>query len=192
MAKTPSTMLELGTLAPPFFLKDAFGKKVSLADFHNAPAILVMFICNHCPYVIHLAESIAGLTSEYMKKGVAVVAINSNDFAKYPDDAPEKMQEEIKKRNYEFPYLVDESQNIAKAYQAACTPDFYLFNRKLHLAYRGQWDESRPGNQVAVDGHLMRAALDAVLANQQPSTDQKASLGCNIKWKPGNEPNWFG
>jgi peroxiredoxin len=192
MAKTPSTMLELGTVAPVFKLKDAFGKVVSLDDFKGAPATLVMFICNHCPFVIHLADSLAAITREYMAKGLAVVAINSNDTVKYPDDAPDKMRLEIENRGYKFPYLIDEDQAVAKAYRAACTPDFYLFGRDMKLAYRGQWHDSRPGSNVTVDGSSMRIAIDALLGGDQPGADQKPSLGCNIKWKSGNEPSWFG
>lgn len=192
MAKTPSTMLDLGTKAPDFSLPDAYGRRVRLDDYGDAKALLVMFICNHCPFVKHIAGSLAALSDEYMSRGVAVVAINSNDYAKYPDDAPAKMQEEITMRGYKFPYLIDESQDVAKAYKAACTPDFYLFDSERRLAYRGQWDDARPGNNAPVDGASMRAALDTLLAGKEVSPDQKPSLGCNIKWKSGNAPAWFG
>lgn len=192
MAKTPSTMLDLGTVAPDFSLPDAWGRTVSLKSFADAPALLVMFICNHCPYVKHIAGSLAATADEYMSRGVTVVAVNSNDYEKYPDDAPAKMQEEITVRGYKFPYLVDASQEVAKAYKAACTPDFYLFGRDRRLVYRGQWDASRPGNGLVVDGAAMRAALDAVLAGKPLPTDQIPSIGCNIKWKSGNAPAYFG
>ncbi len=183
MARTPSTMLELGTTAPDFELKDSYGKTIALRDFLGSKATLIMFICNHCPFVKHLADSIADLASEYMKKGVAVIAINSNDIEKYPEDGPDKMQEEIAARGYKFPYLLDADQSVAKAYQAACTPDFYLFGTNLKLAYRGQWDDSRPGNSAAVTAESMRQALDALLLGKAPDSNQKPSLGCNIKWK---------
>jgi peroxiredoxin len=192
MAKTPSTMLDLGTVAPDFSLPDAWGHTVSLKSFADAPALLVMFICNHCPYVKHIAGSLAATADEYMSRGVAVVAVNSNDYEKYPDDAPAKMQEEITIRGYKFPYLVDASQEVAKAYKAACTPDFYLFGSDRRLVYRGQWDASRPGNDIVVDGAHMRAALDAVLAGKPVPADQIPSIGCNIKWKSGNAPAYFG
>lgn len=192
MARTPSTMLALGTKAPSFKLPDAYGHSVSLDDFSGASGLLVMFICNHCPYVKHIAGSLASMSAEYMAKNVAFVAINSNDYANYPDDAPEKMRDEITLRGYKFPYLVDESQDVAKAYQAACTPDFYLFDKNQRLIYRGQWDASRPGNDVIVDGSSMRAALDQLLSGAEVSADQKPSLGCNIKWKSGNTPSYYG
>ncbi|MFN7954531.1 MAG: thioredoxin family protein [bacterium] len=185
MAATPSSMLALGTPAPPFALPDAVtGRSVSNADFVGAPALLVMFICNHCPYVKHVRSVLASLGSEYQAKGVAVVAINSNDFAAYPDDSPDNMREEARAAGYTFPYLVDESQAVARAYQAACTPDFFLFDRDAKLVYRGQLDASRPGNTVPPSGADLRAALDAVLAGRPAPADQKPSLGCNIKWKP--------
>ena len=193
MARTPSTMLELGTNAPDFALLDpASGKTVALADFDARPALLVAFICNHCPYVKHLREAFAAFAKEYADKGLAVVAINSNDVENYPDDSPEKMVEEVNTQGYVFPYLYDESQEVAKAYQAACTPDFFLFDKDRKLAYRGQFDESRPGNDAPVTGQDMRAAVDALLAGQAVPADQIASLGCNIKWKPGNEPAYYG
>lgn len=191
MVKTASTMLSLGTAAPDFRLPDANGKMVSLADFGSAPALLAIFMCNHCPYVKHVASVLAELAREYQARGVAVVGINSNDWEQYPDDAPDKMAEEIQTRGYSFPYLVDESQEVAKAYQAACTPDFFLFDHQRRLVYRGQMDSSRPGNNLPVTGKDLRDALDTVLAGQPVPTDQKPSLGCNIKWKPGNEPGYL-
>lgn len=192
MVKTASTMLPLGTPAPDFRLPDATGKIYELADFSSAPALLVIFMCNHCPFVKHVASGLADLAREYQARGVAVIGINSNDFRQFPDDAPDKMLEEIRARGYTFPYLVDESQEVAKAYRAACTPDFFLFDKDRKLVYRGQMDASRPGNELPVTGSDLRAALDAVLAGRPVPADQKPSLGCNIKWKPGNEPDYFG
>jgi peroxiredoxin len=190
MALTPSTMLPLGTSAPPFSLPDIAGKTVSIGDFKNAPALLVMFICNHCPYVKHVRTGLAQLAKEYQARGAAIVAISSNDVKCYPDDSPAKMALEAKEAGYTFPYLYDESQAVARAYQAACTPDFFLFDRERQLVYRGQLDDSRPGNGIPVTGSELRAALDAVLAGKPVPKDQKASIGCNIKWKPGNEPKY--
>ena len=192
MVKTTSTMLSLGTPAARFSLPDTEGNTVSLGDFADAPALLVIFMCNHCPYVKHVADGLAGLAKEYQERGVAVVGINSNDAASFPDDAPEKMAQEVKLRGYTFPYLYDESQEVAKAYRAACTPDFYVFDGRRKLVYRGQMDSSRPQSGVEVTGNDLRAALDAVLAGQPVPEDQKPSLGCNIKWKPGGEPDYFG
>jgi len=191
MAETPSTMLPLGTQAPPFRLPDPQGKWVSVDEFKDAPALLVVFICNHCPYVKHIRSQFAELAKEYQAKGVGVVAINSNDIENYPDDRPEKMAEEIKQVGYTFPYLYDESQEVAKAYRAACTPDFYLFDRDRRLVYRGQFDASRPGSGRPVTGADLRAALDAVLAGRPVPGNQRPSLGCNIKWKRGNAPDYF-
>lgn len=191
MVMTPSTMLPLGETAPAFTLPDVDGKMVSLSDYDGAQAYLVMFICNHCPYVKHVADELAKLAEDYREKGVAVVAISSNDAEKYPDDSPEKMKEEAKKRGYSFPYLYDESQDVAKAYRAACTPDFFLFDRRRRLIYRGQLDDSRPGNDVPVTGKDLRRALDTLLMGATISLQQKPSIGCNIKWKPGNEPEYF-
>jgi peroxiredoxin len=193
MVKTASTMLALGTPAPEFSLPDVVsGRTVSIADFDGAPALLVIFMCNHCPYVKHVASSLAQLVREYQARGVAVVGINANDAEEYPEDSPENMVEEAKQRGYTFPYLYDETQEVAKAYQAACTPDFYVFDKEHRLAYRGQMDDSRPGNGIPVTGQDLRAALDAVLAGRPVTSNQKPSLGCNIKWKPGNEPEYFG
>ena len=191
MALTPSTMLPLGTTAPGFKLPDTNGNIVSLAGFKDKPALLVLFICNHCPYVKHIRAGLAQLARDYLPKNVAIVAINSNDVANYPDDSPEKMREEAKSAGYLFPYLYDETQAVAKAYRAACTPDFFLFDRGRRLVYRGQFDGSRPGNGIPVTGKDLRAALDAVLAGRPVSPNQKASMGCNIKWKTGNEPDYF-
>ena len=191
MVLTPSTMLPLGTPAPDFSLPDPTGKKVSLADFKSKPALLVVFMCNHCPYVKHVADGLAELARDYQAKGTAVVGISSNDVKNHPDDAPAKMAEEAKARGYTFPYLYDESQAVAAAYRAACTPDFYVFDRDQKLAYRGQMDASRPGNGIPVTGADLRAALDAVLAGKQAAADQKPSIGCNIKWTPGREPAYF-
>jgi peroxiredoxin len=192
MVRTPSTMLPLGTPAPDFSLVSVDGRTVSLNDFRGAPALLVIFMCNHCPFVIHVADQLAELTREYLARGVAVVGINSNDVANYPADSPEQMVAEAERRGYTFPYLYDETQEVAHAYRAACTPDFYLFDGDQRLVYRGQMDSSRPDSGIPVTGEDLRAALDAVLAGQKPTADQRPSVGCNIKWKPGNEPGYFG
>ncbi|HWB09404.1 MAG TPA: thioredoxin family protein [Pirellulales bacterium] len=192
MARTPSTMLPLGTQAPDFSLPNVDGRMVALADFKDAKALLVVFMCNHCPFVKHVAPELARLAKDYQPRGVAVVGINSNDAVNYPDDAPPKMAEEAKNRGYTFPYLFDESQQVAKAYRAACTPDFFLFDARRQLVYRGQLDSSRPDSGIPVTGADLRAALDAVLAGSGPSPDQKPSIGCNIKWKAGNEPDYYG
>jgi peroxiredoxin len=182
--------LSLGAAAPDFALPDPDGKIHSLGDFAGHPALLVAFICNHCPYVKHVAPALAQLAKEYQEQGVGVVAISSNDCEHYPDDSPAKMKEESALRGYTFPYLVDQSQDVAKAYRAACTPDFYLFDADQKLVYRGQMDASRPGNNLPVTGKDLRAALDAVLAGRPVSPDQRPSMGCNIKWRPGNEPQY--
>ena len=184
-------MLPLGTKAPDFRLPDPSGKAVALADFKNAPALLVIFMCNHCPYVKHVREGLAKLARDYRLRGLAVIGINSNDVANYPGDSPEKMAEEATSAGYIFPYLYDETQAVAKAYRAACTPDLYLFDKDQRLVYRGQLDDSRPGNVVPVTGKDLRAALDAVLGGKPVPAAQKPSIGCNIKWKPGNEPEYF-
>lgn len=191
MVKTASTMLPLGTQAPDFSLPNLDGRTVSLADFQDAPALLVIFLCNHCPYVKHVAPELARLTREYQARGVAVVGINSNDTDAYPDDAPERMVEEARQRGYTFPYLYDATQAVAQAYRAACTPDFYVFDRQRRLVYRGQMDSSRPRSGVPLTGSDLRAALDAVLAGQSVPEPQRPSLGCNIKWRPGREPEYF-
>lgn len=192
MSLTPSTMLELGTVAPDFsLLEPATGKTVSLDDFKGQP-LLVAFICNHCPYVILIREKFTEFAREYMDKGLQVVAINANDYANYPDDSPEKMIEEIKNVGYTFPYLLDETQQVAKQYQAACTPDFFMFDADHKLYYRGQFDNARPSSDTSeVTGKDMIAAADALLAGKLAPQMQKASMGCNIKWKVGNEPAYF-
>ena len=191
MALTPSTMLRLGTTAPDFKLPDTDGKTVSLADFKDKAALLVLFICNHCPYVKHIRTGLVDLARDYQSRSVAIVGINSNDVANYPDDSPVRMKEEVRTAPYTFPYLYDESQAVAKAYRAACTPDLYLFDKKRKLVYRGQFDGSRPGNGIPLTGKDLRTALDALLAGKPVSPNQKASIGCNIKWKAGNEPEYF-
>ncbi|HVX15084.1 MAG TPA: thioredoxin family protein [Pirellulales bacterium] len=192
MARTPSTMLPLGTQAPGFSLPNVDGRTVSLADFQDASALLVVFMCNHCPFVKHVAPELARLAKDFQPRGLAMVGISSNDAAGYPDDAPAKMIEEAKHRGYSFPYLYDESQSVAKAYRAACTPDFFLFDRARQLVYRGQLDSSRPDSGIPVTGADLRAAVEAALAGQAPRAEQKPSIGCNIKWKPGNEPDYYG
>jgi peroxiredoxin len=188
MALTPSTMLPLGTVAPDFRLPDTSGKTVSLSDFKDASALLVVFMCNHCPYVKHIRAGLAQLARDYLPRGLAMVGINANDAANFPDDSPARMAEEVKSAGYVFPYLCDESQAVAKAYHAACTPDLFLFDRSRRLVYRGQFDDSRPRSDVPVTGRDVRAALDAVLSGKPVPAEQKPSMGCNIKWKPGNEP----
>lgn len=184
MARTPSNMLPLGTKAPEFKLPDAVsGKTLSLQQLKGEIATVVMFICNHCPYVKHIQHELAKLSSEYQQKGISFIAINSNDIVNYPDDSPEKMKIFAEEMGYQFPYLFDESQEVAKAYDAACTPDFYVFNKELACVYRGQLDGSRPSNDVPVTGKDLRAALDSILAGKSVSEDQIPSMGCNIKWK---------
>ncbi len=192
MTATPSTMLPLGTKAPDFRLPDTKGREVSLEDFSDAPALLVAFFCNHCPYVKHIQREFVAFAQEYMPKGLAVVVISSNDVDVYPQDAPDKMREEAERFGYPFPYLYDETQDVAKAYQAACTPDFFLFDSERRLVYRGQFDDSRPGSGEPVTGRDLRAAVDALLEGRPLPEDQKPSMGCNIKWKPGNAPDYFG
>ena len=184
-------MLPLGTRAPDFALPDTDGTIVSLRDFASAPAKLVIFLCNHCPFVKHVRAELARIGRDYQPRGVAVVAISSNDVAQYPDDSPEMMAKEKAEAGYTFPYLYDESQDIAKAYQAACTPDFFLFDRNNELVYRGQLDDSRPSNGLPVTGADLRAALDALLAGRPVSEEQKPSIGCGIKWKPGSGPEMW-
>lgn len=191
MSLTPSTMLPLGTPAPPFCLPDTTGRLISIQDFDGLAALVVMFICNHCPYVVHIREGLAAFGRDYAQRNVGVVAINANDASQYTADSPEAMAREAAEAGYTFPYLFDDSQEVAKAYRAACTPDIYVFDAKLQLAYRGQFDASRPGNGIEVSGADLRAAVDAVLEGRPVSTKQVASLGCNIKWKTGNEPDYF-
>lgn len=194
MARTPSTMeLKLGDPAPAFRLTDVrTAAPVSLDDLAGAPALLVMFVCNHCPFVVHVEDELTRLGADYAARGVAIVAISSNDVANYPDDSPEKMVEFANQHHWDFPYLYDESQEVAKAYFAACTPDFFLFDSDQRLVYRGQLDASRPGNDVPVTGRDLRTALNALLEGNAIATEQAPSLGCNIKWKAGNAPAYFG
>ena len=190
MASTPSTMLPIGTSAPDFDLPDTVsGKRFSLTDTTGKP-LLVMFICNHCPFVKHVREELAAIGADYQPRGLAIVAISSNDVENYPDDSPDKMAAEAAEAGYTFPYLYDESQSVAKAYRAACTPDFFLFDADHKLAYRGQLDPSRPRNNTPVTGSDLRAAIDAVLAGRPAPEPQLPSIGCNIKWKPGNAPDY--
>ena len=191
MVSTSSTMMPLGSHAPEFSLPDTQGNTIALSDFSGAEALLVMFICNHCPYVKHVRAEIAAIGDTYQEKGVGVVAIMSNDADKYPEDAPEKMAQELLDAGYTFPYLYDGDQTAAKAFGAACTPDFFVFDRELRLAYRGRLDGSRPGNGLSVTGADLRAALDALLSGRPVPEPQLPSMGCNIKWKPGNEPGYF-
>jgi peroxiredoxin len=192
MSKTPSTMLPLSTKAPDFALPATDGTTVALADFKNAPALVVVFMCNHCPFVIHIREALAAFARDVQSKGVVVVGINSNDVENTPDDSPEKMKQEVADQGYTFPYLYDENQEVAKAYRAACTPDFYLFDGAQELVYRGQFDASRPGSDVPVTGVDLRRAVDTLLAGDPHAADQQPSIGCNIKWKAGQEPDYFG
>ncbi len=190
MARTPSTMLELGTPAPDFSLPSPIsGDTVSLSDYRGKP-LLVVFACNHCPYVLHILDAFADFAREYGSKGLNIVMINANDVANYPDDSPEKMVDLAREHGFDFPYLYDESQQVAQAYQAACTPDFFLFDADHRLYYRGQFDASRPRNDEPVTGADLRAAADALLAGQPAPAEQIPSLGCNIKWKAGNEPSY--
>jgi peroxiredoxin len=185
-------MLPLGTNAPAFLLPDTDGKAVSLTEFAGKSALLVMFICNHCPFVKHLRSALAQLGEEFQPKGAAIVAISSNDVSGFPADSPEKMAEEKQTAGYTFPYLYDASQEVAKAYRAACTPDFFLFDRDQKLVYRGQFDDSRPGDGKPITGRDLNAALNALLAGQPVETEQRPSIGCNIKWRAGNEPDYYG
>ena len=186
-------MLALGTEAPEFSLSEpATGRTRSLCEFFGSRALVVMVLSNHCPFVKHIADELSEFAREFQKKGVAIVAINGNDVASYPADSPAKMAEEVAARGYVFPYLFDESQEVVKAYRAACTPDFFLFDGNRRLVYRGQFDASRPSLSTPVTGEDLRTACDAVLAGKQPPADQAPSLGCNIKWKPGNAPRYFG
>jgi peroxiredoxin len=186
MARTPSTMIPLGTTAPDFNLPDTDGRMVGRDDFRGAPALLVMFLCNHCPFVVHIREPLVALTRDWLAKGVAVVAISSNDAARYPEDGPAKMAEYTQRFGFPFPYLYDASQSVALSYHAACTPDFFLFDGARKLTYRGQLDGARPGNEVPVTGADLGRAIDAVLAGAPPLAEQRPSLGCNIKWLEDN------
>jgi peroxiredoxin len=202
MAKTPSNMVPLGSPAPDFSLPDGrcFSEgatlsdlpRVSLSDLAGAPALLVMFICNHCPFVVHIREPLSRLVRAWQERGVAIVAIGSNDLGRYPQDGPEGIAALSRELELSFPYLVDADQRVATAYQAACTPDFFLYDATRRLVYRGQLDASRPGNDLPVTGEDLGRAIDAVLSGAPPLTEQRPSLGCNIKWRPGHEPPWFG
>lgn len=190
MADTPSNMLPLGTRAPNFSLVDAVTKNVvTLQDVRGKKGTVVMFICNHCPFVKHVNEELVRICNDYRVTGFGFAAINSNDAERYPADSPEQMWLTARQLNYPFPYLYDETQEIAKAYDAACTPDFYLFDEDLKLVYRGQLDPSRPGNGIPVNGRDLREAMDNILNNNPQRKNQMPSIGCNIKWKPGNEPS---
>lgn len=189
MVETRSAMAPLGMSAPQFSLQDTQGNLVSLRDFEGAPALLVMFLCNHCPFVKSLQLDLAGLVQEYQEMGLVAVAINSNDFTEYPADNPERMAEEANKAGYTFPYLIDEDQSVAKEYRATCTPDFFLFDDKQELFYRGQFDDSRPGNNVVITGIDLRRAIKLALQGEKFCGAQKPSVGCNIKWKSGNQPD---
>jgi peroxiredoxin len=191
MVRTPSTMLPLGTVAPDFDLPNVDGRMVDYAAAAGPQGTVVMFICNHCPFVKHVADELARLGREFIPRGVGFVAISSNDVASHPADSPEQMVREAEDRGYPFPYLYDDTQEVAKAYHAACTPDFYVFDAGRKLVYRGQLDPSRPGSDVPVTSSDLRAAVDALLAGRPPLTEQIPSLGCNIKWKPGNHPAYF-
>ena len=192
MAKTLSTMLDLGTTAPEFTLPDVIsGKTMTLRDFADRKALLVMFICRHCPFVKHIEQELARMGRDYANRDVAIVAISANDAAEYPDDAPESLKEMAEQLGFSFPFLYNESQSAAKAYSAACTPDFFLFDQSRKLVYRGQLDDSRPESEIPVTGKDLRAAIDAVLSDEAVNSDQRASIGCNIKWKSGNEPGYF-
>ncbi|XHC26482.1 MAG: thioredoxin family protein [Phycisphaerales bacterium] len=193
MARTPSTMAELGTPANHFNLTDTVsGQTVSLSTFAGKKGLLIMFMCNHCPFVVHVKDQLAKLGQDYKDADLGIVAISSNDAEKYPEDSPEKMKAFAAANGFAFPYLFDDDQSVAKMYKASCTPDFFLYDESRLLAYRGQLDSSRPGNDEPNDGADLRAAIDAVLRGEQPSAEQMPSIGCNIKWKPGNEPEYFG
>ena len=191
MVRTASTMLPLGTSAPDFKLPDYDGELVALGDFRGKKGLLVVFMCNHCPYVKHVAPELAKLADEYQRQDIAVVGISSNDIEAHPDDAPEKMKLEASQRGYHFPYLFDADQKVAAAYRAACTPDFYLFDADFKLVYRGQMDDTRPKQGAIPTGKDLRAALDSLLAGKEAPQPQRPSIGCNIKWKNGQEPEYF-
>lgn len=191
MVRTASTMLPLGSPAPEFSLPNVDGNTVSLADFTGKDGLLVVFMCNHCPFVIHVRSQLAQFAKEYTAKGLGIVGISSNDVDEYPQDGPELMKAEHATAGYVFPYLYDATQSVAKAYRAACTPDFFLFDRDHRLVYRGQFDSSRPKTDIPVTGSDLRAAVDALLAGMPIVADQMPSIGCNIKWKAGSEPDYF-
>lgn len=188
---TASTMLELGSTLPAFRLRDAAGKVVTSNDFAASKGLLVAFICPHCPYVRHIRSEFARLARLFQARGLAVIAINSNDIVAFPEDDPEGMKKETQEAGYTFPYLFDDTQEVAKAFRAACTPDFFLFDNRQRLVYRGQFDDSRPNNQTPVTGKDLKAAIEALLAGKAISVDQRPSLGCNIKWKKGAEPDYY-
>lgn len=193
MVLTPSTMLSLGTKAPAFVLPDVVTEDmISLDIFADKTALLVMFICRHCPFVKHVQSELAQIGKDYADKGLGIVAISANDIEKHPDDAPAKLKEMATTLGFNFPFCYDGTQEVAKTYTAACTPDFFLFDRDRALVYRGQLDESRPSSDVPVTGKDLRTAIDEVLSDRTPDPEQKPSVGCNIKWKPGNEPPYFG
>ncbi len=191
MARTPSTMLPLGTPAPSFDLPDFDGRRYALADIAGSRALLVVFTCEHCPFARHIRAGFARFAAEYAPRGLAIVAVNSNDLAAYPQDGPDAMREEARSAGYGFPYLLDADQSVAKAYRAACTPDFFLFDSDRRLVYRGQFDDSRPGDARPVTGADLRRAADAVLSGTAVGLEQRPSVGCSIKWKPGAEPDYF-
>ena len=192
MVAVPSTMLPLGTRIPDFVLTNAVDDKpVSPRDYAGRNALLVMFICNHCPFVKHVKDELGRLAAEYEPRGLAIIAINSNDVEAYPQDGPGRMKELALEENWRFPYVLDDTQEVAKAFRAACTPDFFLFDHRQRLAYRGQLDDSRPSNGVPVSGRDLRAAIDAVVAGRPVPAEQRASIGCNIKWRAGNQPEYF-
>lgn len=193
MVKTASTMLPLGTAAPEFQLPDVVsGKTISLATFKDSKALLLMFICQHCPFVKHVQAELAKIGQDYSEQALGIVAISANDVANYPDDSPAKLKQMAKELNFNFPLCYDESQEVSKSYTAACTPDFFLFDSSQKLVYRGQLDDSRPSNDIPVTGKDLRQAIDAVLQDRAIDWEQKPSIGCNIKWKPGNAPDYFG
>ena len=193
MVKTASTMLPLGTAAPEFELPDVVsGETISLATFHDSKALLIMFICQHCPFVKHVQTELAKIGQDYSEQPLGILAISANDVANYPDDSPEKLNQMAEQLNFNFPVCYDASQEVSKTYTAACTPDFFLFDGAGKLAYRGQLDDSRPSTNIPVTGKDLRQALDAVLQDKNIDFEQKPSIGCNIKWKPGNEPDYFG
>jgi peroxiredoxin len=193
MVKTASTMLPLGTAAPEFQLPDVVSNQtISLATFADRQALLLIFLCQHCPFVKHVQQELARIAQDYSQQSLGIVAISANDIANYPDDAPEKLKQMAEDLNFNFPVCYDESQEVSKAYTAACTPDFFLFDAERQLAYRGQLDDSRPSNNIPVTGKDLRRAIDTVLQGQTVDFEQKPSIGCNIKWKPGNDPEYFG
>lgn len=191
MAPTESTMLPLGTPVPGFSLPDPSGKQVAVTDFAGADGLVIAFLSNHCPFVKHIRSELAQFAKDMQQRNVAMLAVNANDVATHPADSPENMRTEIANHGYTFPYLYDESQEVAKSFKAACTPEFYLFDSDRKLVYRGRFDGATPGNDEAVTGKDLRAAVDALLAGEQPGADQHPGIGCNIKWRAGNEPDYF-